>query len=387
LEYNKKHNKCIIDGKVWYFGLNSKLQELTKSPESTVRRRLSKLNNILVKGNFNKNKYDKTIWYSVDEDAYFAITGEHFFEEKTVKATAGNEKEERKKLRMTQTKSNVPTAKSCEPIHRDSILDPINKDSNSKREEELFSDEKTSPQERSFSEDKESTNTFRNTRPKETNHLGLCSHDSGSLGFSLNPPTPQFRSTPLPPSATLDDSFDMEPFIFEASAWDDVEGGIWRPRTKREKRNTEIIDYLKTGKSSEYVFKLLGSKEHFDYDNWSDAYIDKKFAYDNIKILRIKKYEELRNNQRKYKKSIDKDFEMWYNDKVVVKDVISYYKKAYYYALGIYTEKLSDVEYKELISFVTRFNNLSELLDNIDYYILGNCLKNTDNGILGIYKS
>lgn len=68
---NQKRNKNFHDGRYWTYNTYSEWHE--QFPfwgESTVRRLIGELEKkgILVSGNYNETKYDRTKWYSIDYD-------------------------------------------------------------------------------------------------------------------------------------------------------------------------------------------------------------------------------------------------------------------------------------------------------------------------------
>ncbi|HBD95735.1 MAG TPA: hypothetical protein DC057_16320, partial [Spirochaetia bacterium] len=68
---NKKNNSNYIDGKFWSFQTLKKLTD--KFPfltQNKIRYAIDKLvfEGILIKGNFNKTKYDRTVWYAFNDD-------------------------------------------------------------------------------------------------------------------------------------------------------------------------------------------------------------------------------------------------------------------------------------------------------------------------------
>lgn len=73
LRENKAHNRNVKDGRVWTFTTAEALSEVL--PELSVhqiRHILKKLSEkgILIKGNYNKVGYDRTLWYSLDEEEF-----------------------------------------------------------------------------------------------------------------------------------------------------------------------------------------------------------------------------------------------------------------------------------------------------------------------------
>lgn len=68
---NKANNANFYDGRYWtYNSIGAFCKIFPFWTEHQIRNILKKLtvDGILIKGNFNKNPYDKTIWYSIDED-------------------------------------------------------------------------------------------------------------------------------------------------------------------------------------------------------------------------------------------------------------------------------------------------------------------------------
>lgn len=70
-KYNKNNNKNYKDGYYWTYNSIKKWNEILPFiSESTIKRILKKLKDkkIIVTGNYNKKKYDNTIWYRIDHD-------------------------------------------------------------------------------------------------------------------------------------------------------------------------------------------------------------------------------------------------------------------------------------------------------------------------------
>jgi len=79
LEKNRANNKNIIEGRVWTYNSAAAFSELFPyMTEPQIRRSLKKLleDGILIKGEHNKKNYDRTSWYSVDEDRYIVPSDE-----------------------------------------------------------------------------------------------------------------------------------------------------------------------------------------------------------------------------------------------------------------------------------------------------------------------
>jgi len=75
LRSNKANNRNIYDGRVWsYNTLQAICDQLTELTDNQVRHCIKKLTEKgkLIKGNYNKMKYDRTLWYSVDEPEFVA---------------------------------------------------------------------------------------------------------------------------------------------------------------------------------------------------------------------------------------------------------------------------------------------------------------------------
>lgn len=71
IKYNRKtkNKRMIKDGRVWTFRSYSKLNdELPFFSEATIMRAIHKLeeNGVLISQNYNKHKYDRTKWYTID---------------------------------------------------------------------------------------------------------------------------------------------------------------------------------------------------------------------------------------------------------------------------------------------------------------------------------
>ena len=71
---NKAKNKNFHDGKYWTFGSAVKLSEtFTYWTPSKIKRLLVSLINqkVIISGNYNNHRYDKTLWYSfIDEKTF-----------------------------------------------------------------------------------------------------------------------------------------------------------------------------------------------------------------------------------------------------------------------------------------------------------------------------
>ena len=75
LRSNKANNRNIHDGRVWsYNTLQAICDQLAELTDNQVRHCIKKLTEKgkLIKGNYNKMKYDRTLWYSVDEPEFVA---------------------------------------------------------------------------------------------------------------------------------------------------------------------------------------------------------------------------------------------------------------------------------------------------------------------------
>jgi hypothetical protein len=73
LDKNKANHRHLYDGKVWTYNSMKAFAELFPYfSESQIRRRLQKLEDagVIITGNYNKNKYDQTLWYTVNESDY-----------------------------------------------------------------------------------------------------------------------------------------------------------------------------------------------------------------------------------------------------------------------------------------------------------------------------
>ncbi len=71
LDINKKANRNYYDGKYWtYNTYEGWHEEFFWLSESTVRRVLAELakKGLLIKGNYNKSKFDRTNWYTINYD-------------------------------------------------------------------------------------------------------------------------------------------------------------------------------------------------------------------------------------------------------------------------------------------------------------------------------
>ena len=70
---NEKHNKNCFDGRWWVYESVREMSEvLCYLTHNQVRAALDKLEKcgIIIKGNFNKTRYDRTTWYSFSNEGY-----------------------------------------------------------------------------------------------------------------------------------------------------------------------------------------------------------------------------------------------------------------------------------------------------------------------------
>jgi len=70
------NNKNIFNGRHWtYNSVKAWQKQLNFCTEKQIRRALDNLKDegILLTDNFNKHKYDKTTWYSINDDAYLSV--------------------------------------------------------------------------------------------------------------------------------------------------------------------------------------------------------------------------------------------------------------------------------------------------------------------------
>lgn len=77
---NKANNANFYEGRFWtYNSIAAFCKIFPFWTERQIRNILKNLtdNSILIKGNFNKNPYDKTIWYSIDEEILNKLLSEH----------------------------------------------------------------------------------------------------------------------------------------------------------------------------------------------------------------------------------------------------------------------------------------------------------------------
>lgn len=85
---NKANNANFHEGRFWtYNSIAAFCKIFPFWTERQIRNILKNLtdNGILIKGNFNKNPYDKTIWYSIDEEILNNLLSEHEDVEKSQK--------------------------------------------------------------------------------------------------------------------------------------------------------------------------------------------------------------------------------------------------------------------------------------------------------------
>ena len=79
LDKNKANDNNIIDGRVWTYNSASAFAELFPyMTEPQIRRSLKRLleDGILIKGEYNKQNYDRTSWYSINENKYIVPSDE-----------------------------------------------------------------------------------------------------------------------------------------------------------------------------------------------------------------------------------------------------------------------------------------------------------------------
>jgi len=75
IETNKKHKRNHRDGRCWMFNTLDQWQEQFPFwSMSTIKRTIASLKNkhLLITGNYNKMKLDRTIWYSIDYERLYA---------------------------------------------------------------------------------------------------------------------------------------------------------------------------------------------------------------------------------------------------------------------------------------------------------------------------
>jgi len=78
LQKNKANNKNFCEGRFWtYNSLDALCKIFPFWSKDQIRNILKKLTsaNILIKGNFNKNIYDKTVWYSISDEILAQLLG------------------------------------------------------------------------------------------------------------------------------------------------------------------------------------------------------------------------------------------------------------------------------------------------------------------------
>ncbi len=78
LQKNKANNKNFCEGRFWtYNSLDALCKIFPFWSKDQIRNILKKLTsaNILIKGNFNKNIYDKTVWYSINDEILAQLLG------------------------------------------------------------------------------------------------------------------------------------------------------------------------------------------------------------------------------------------------------------------------------------------------------------------------
>ena len=91
VEYNTKNEKNLHDGKYWCYNTLENWEEITGISSKTIHRCLVDLvkDGFLIKGNYNKLKYDRTGWYTTGQNE---------------KPTGQNEKWNRTKREMDKDK-------------------------------------------------------------------------------------------------------------------------------------------------------------------------------------------------------------------------------------------------------------------------------------------
>ena len=86
-EFNRNKKQHLHDGRYWSY---SPVSDLQKSyfpfwSEGQIRRAIDSLykQNLILKGNYNRFKYDKTTWYALkDEDGLLEMTKPSFIDDK-----------------------------------------------------------------------------------------------------------------------------------------------------------------------------------------------------------------------------------------------------------------------------------------------------------------
>ena len=78
IQKNKANSKHFYDGQYWTYNSNKAFAELFPyATEKQIRTALEKLRReeIIITGNYNKEKFDKTLWYSITDKGYELLTG------------------------------------------------------------------------------------------------------------------------------------------------------------------------------------------------------------------------------------------------------------------------------------------------------------------------
>ncbi len=78
IQKNEANSKHFYDGKYWTYNSNKAFAELFPyATEKQIRTALEKLRReeIIITGNYNKEKFDKTLWYSITDKGYELLAG------------------------------------------------------------------------------------------------------------------------------------------------------------------------------------------------------------------------------------------------------------------------------------------------------------------------
>jgi hypothetical protein len=76
IQYNMDEDKNFHDGRTWTYQTHNKIaNHFPYWSEDAVRRIMNKLEEfgVIIKGNYNKTSYDRTIWYSFENEKMFTI--------------------------------------------------------------------------------------------------------------------------------------------------------------------------------------------------------------------------------------------------------------------------------------------------------------------------
>ena len=80
IEHNKANNVNFYDGRYWTFtSMKDRSKQIDFMTVNTIRRTLEKMEKegLIVTGNYNTSKYDRTKWYALSDKANFILEASH----------------------------------------------------------------------------------------------------------------------------------------------------------------------------------------------------------------------------------------------------------------------------------------------------------------------